>query len=217
MSGVVQSICTECIAGANHSLQMVLGLVAGAKRVLLEFGSEAQQQTLLPLLATGAYIPTMCLTEAMAGSDLAQIRCAARETPEGWLIEGEKIFISGGDQDLSEGVLHLVLARSGDGGLRGLSLFACRSVLPDGQRNKISVQRIEEKMGLHASPTCQLSFDGAYAELIGSAGQGLAGMFAMMNHARIDVSLQGVAHASRAYDIAYRYAAERLQGKSESG
>ena len=104
---------------------------------------------------------------------------------------------------MSEGILHLVLARTGDAasGTRGLSLFACLSDLPDGTRNEVSVTRIEEKLGLHASPTCQLAFDGAKAQLVGEEGGGLRAMFAMMNHARLDVALQGVAHAALAESV----------------
>ncbi len=120
---------------------------------------------------------------------------------------------------MSEGILHLVLARTGDAasGTRGLSLFACLSDLPDGTRNEVSVTRIEEKLGLHASPTCQLAFDGAKAQLVGEEGGGLRAMFAMMNHARLDVALQGVAHAARAADLARAYAAERRQGRGPDG
>ena len=217
LPGLLQYVISEIFSGANHSLQMVAGLVPGAAHVLTRFGTEQQQQTLIPLLASGSYLATMCLTESGAGSDLARIRCKATAIGDAWEISGEKIFISGGDQNLSDGILHLVLARTSDEGIRGLSLFACRSVLEDGRRNRVSVERIEEKMGLHASPTCQLHFDKAEAKIIGLPGEGLKCMFAMMNHARTDVALQGVAHAARAYDIASAYAAERLQGTDNSG
>jgi len=114
----------------------------------------------------------MCLTEPQAGSDLSEIRMQAREGADGWRLSGEKIFISGGDQNLAERILHLVLARTAPGGVGGLSLFVCPSHLEDGTRNPITVTRIEEKMGLHASPTCQLAFDDAAAELVGAAGEG---------------------------------------------
>ncbi|MBN9888179.1 acyl-CoA dehydrogenase family protein [Salipiger abyssi] len=207
---------SEIFSGANHSLQMVCNLVPGAISTLLKFGSEAQQNAWLPRLAAGEVLSTMCLTEPGAGSDLSRIRTRATRDGDGWRIEGEKIFISGGDQDLSEGVLHLVLARTGEDGVKGLSLFLCDSD-PDGERNAIAVTRIEEKLGLHASPTCQLAFDGARAELIGQEGGGLMAMFTMMNHARLDVALQGVAHASRAHQIAAAYAEERRQGRRPDG
>jgi alkylation response protein AidB-like acyl-CoA dehydrogenase len=157
----------------------------------------------------------MCMTEADAGSDLSRIRTRAVPDGAAWRISGEKIFISGGDQDLSEGILHLVLARTGDhgSGTRGLSLFLCRSHEEQGRRNSIRLVRIEEKLGLHASPTCQLSFEDATAEMIGQPGEGLKAMFVMMNHARIDVALQGVAHAARACDVASEFAARRVQGR----
>lgn len=157
----------------------------------------------------------MCLTEPSSGSDLSTLRTRAVEEDGVWRITGDKIFISGGDQDMSDGILHLVLARTGsmDEGTRGLSLFVCLDTRADGTRNAVTVARIEEKMGLHASPTCQMIFDGAHAEIIGKPGEGLKAMFTMMNHARIDVSLQGVAHSARAADIARSHARERRQGR----
>jgi 3-(methylthio)propanoyl-CoA dehydrogenase len=218
----LQAGMTEIFAGACHSLQMLTGLVPGAARTLLRFGSDEQIARLMPALASGATLATMCLTEPDAGSDLAAIRCRARRSDdgqgEGWLIEGEKIFISGGDQDLTADILHLVLARSGevDSGLHGLSLFLCRNGATWG-RNGLSVSRLESKMGLHASPTCQMEFSAAPAELIGAEGEGLRAMFTLMNHARLDVALQGVAHAARASDIAATYAAGRRQGRRADG
>ena len=217
MGALMLAVTSEIFSGANHSLQMVTGLVPGAVRVLKRFGTEEQRAKIMPQLATGEMLPTMCLTEPGAGSDLARIRCRGEQTGDGWRISGEKIFISGGDQDMSERILHLVLARTSDKGVKGLSLFLCPCTCSDGRRNAVTVTRIEEKMGLHASPTCQLAFDNAEAELVGDEGQGLAAMFAMMNHARTDVALQGVAHAARAYDIAASYAAERQQGRSPEG
>ena len=216
MDGLTGAVTSEIFAGANHSLQMVTGLVPGAARVLTRFGTDDQQARHLPGLASGETLATMCLTEPGAGSDLSRIRCRA-EDAGGWHITGEKIFISGGDQDMSDRILHLVLARTGPDPIRGLSLFLCPCTRSDGSRNAVTVTRIEEKMGLHASPTCQLSFDGAEAELIGQEGKGLAAMFTMMNHARLDVALQGVAHAARAHDIAATYAAERVQGRGADG
>lgn len=204
---------SEIFSGANHSLQMVCNLVPGAISTLLKFGTPEQQSQWIPKLSSGDVLATMCLTEPAAGSDLSAIRCSAVKTDEQWSINGEKIFISGGDQDLSSSILHLVLARSADSEdrLRGLSLFICAA------QPGIRVARIESKLGLHASPTCQLVFDQARAELIGEEGDGLKAMFTLMNHARIDVALQGVAHASRAAYIAGLYAAERQQGRQSDG
>jgi len=217
MGALMLAITSEVFSGANHSLQMVTGLVPGAIRTLRRFGTDAQQARYLPSLVSGEALATMCLTEPTAGSDLSRIRCKAARGDRDWRITGEKIFISGGDQDLSEHILHLVLARTGEGGVKGLSLFLCPSTRVDGARNSVTVTRIEDKMGLHASPTCQLAFDEAEAELIGAEGRGLAAMFTMMNHARIDVALQGVAHAARAYEIATHYAAGREQGRGPDG
>lgn len=217
LGALMLAMTSEIFSGANHSLQMVTGLVPGAVRTLMRFGSADQKTRHIQPLASGETLATMCLTEPGAGSDLSRVRCHAKATGDTWQITGEKIFISGGDQDMSARILHLVLARTSDSGVKGLSLFLCPCTRADGSRNAVSVTRIEEKMGLHASPTCQLAFDGAEAELIGAEGQGLMAMFTMMNHARADVALQGVAHAARAYDIASSYAAERIQGRGPEG
>ena len=213
LSPLIGAACSEVFSGANHAMQMVCNLVPGAINTLLRFGTEAQKTAWIPKLASGAVLSTMCLTEPGAGSDLSAIRTQARQAGDTWRLAGEKIFISGGDQDMSDGILHLVLARTGtpQEGVRGLSLFLCAP------QQVIRVTRIEEKMGLHASPTCQMVFDGASAELVGEVGGGLKAMFTMMNHARIDVALQGVAHAARAGQIARAYAAGRRQGRDAAG
>ena len=152
--GLTLAAVSEVFSGANQSLQMLNGLVPGAVRTILTHGTEAQRNWAIPPLAAGDWLSTMCLTEPGAGSDLGRIRCRAERQGNAWAITGEKIFITGADQDLSEGILHLVLARSGGEGVGGLSLFLCRGVLPDCTRNAVTVTRIEEKLGLHASPTC---------------------------------------------------------------
>ncbi|OCX67349.1 acyl-CoA dehydrogenase [Thioclava sp. SK-1] len=217
-NAVLAGAVSEIFSGANHALQMLCNLVPGAVSTLMKFGTSAQQKTWIPKLCSGQWLSTMCLTEPEAGSDLSGIRTRARQTDMGWQITGEKIFISGGDQDMSQGILHLVLARTGlvEDGIRGLSLFLCPSHTEAG-RNGITVTRIEEKLGLHGSPTCHLAFDGADAQLIGSQGAGLMAMFTMMNHARLDVALQGVAHAARAHHIAVDYATQRQQGRKPDG
>jgi 3-(methylthio)propanoyl-CoA dehydrogenase len=208
---VTAAAVSEIFSGACHALQMVCGLVPGAASVIARHGTPDQQARWLPHLASGAVLATMCLTEPDAGSDLGAIRTRARRDGAGWRIYGEKIFISGGDQDLSAGILHLVLARSGGDGVAGLSLFLC----PAGPG--VQVTRLERKLGLHASPTCAMRFDAAQAELIGAEGQGLAAMFVLMNHARLDVALQGVAHATRAHAIARAHADGRQQGRRPDG
>ena len=213
---LIAALVSEVFSGANHAMQMVCNLVPGAMTTLRRFGTPAQQADWLPRLASGAALSTMCLTEPGAGSDLSRIRTRATQTDDGWVLNGEKIFISGGDQDLSEDILHLVLARTGDvaEGIRGLSLFlASRS----GAGPAIRVTRIEDKLGLHASPTCHMVFDDAPCALIGAEGEGLRAMFTLMNHARLDVALQGVAHASRAHAIAASHAADRKQGRRADG
>lgn len=214
LPGPLLGAVSEIFAGANHSLQMVTALVPGGARTILGFGTEAQQARWLPRLASGEWLATMAITEPGAGSDLSGLRTRAVRDGDGWRIDGEKIFISGGDQDLTPRILHLVLARTGgmDEGTRGLSLFLVPSHDEAGERLPVEVTRIEEKTGLHASPTCQLAFAGAAAEPLGAEGGGLRAMFTMMNHARLDVALQGVAHAARASHVARSYAAERRQG-----
>jgi len=213
ISPVIASGVSEIFSGANHSLQMVCNLVPGAISTLLKYGSNDQQSRWIPHLANGTALATMCLTETEAGSDLSAIRCRAEQNNQQWMITGEKIFISGGDQDLSDDILHLVLARSNTekNGMQGLSLYLCP------KQPAASVTRLEKKLGLNASPTCQMRFDGAHAELIGLEGEGLNAMFTLMNHARVDVALQGVAHAAHTALKASGYAAERRQGKTSDG
>ena len=202
---------SEIFSGANHSMQMVCNLVPGAISTLVRFGTEEQKTRWIPKLASGDTLSTMALTEPQAGSDLSVIRTRATRSGDLWRLEGEKIFISGGDQDLSKDILHMVLARTSDDGLGGLSLFLC----PNQPGAKVA--RIEEKLGLHASPTCHMVFDGAEADLIGAEGQGLRAMFTVMNHARLDVAMQGIGHAAHAARIARSYATERKQGRIPDG
>lgn len=215
-NALVAAAVSEIFSGANLSMQMVCNLVPGAISMLRRFGSDAQQTEWIPKLAAGEALSTMCLTEPGAGSDLSRIRTKATRGIDGWVISGEKIFISGGDQDLSDDILHLILARTGakEDGVKGLSLF-----LTSKQKagSAIKITRIEEKMGLHASPTCQMAFDECPAEMIGEEGTGLKAMFVLMNHARLDVSLQGVALAGHSHRIAKAYAAERKQGRRPDG
>ncbi|MCB1335926.1 MAG: acyl-CoA dehydrogenase family protein [Maritimibacter sp.] len=215
LDGVIGAVVSEIESGASQAFNMLVDLTPGSIRTVLDYGTDDQKARFIPPMVEGRWLGTMCLTEPGAGSDLGRVRTRAVADGDGWKISGEKIFISGGDQDISEGIFHLVLARTGapEDGVKGLSLFACPSDLADGTRNAVRVTRIEEKMGLHAQPTCQLAFDGASAELVGVEGGGLKAMFTLMNHARIEVALQGVAHAARAWDIATAYAAERVQGR----
>lgn len=209
----VQAGVSEIMSGANHAFQMLVGLVPGAAHILAHGFDEARAAELFEPIVEGTCLATMCLTEPDAGSELPNLRCAAEEEDGVWKITGNKIFISGGGQSLSEDILHLVLARSGtrEDGRAELSLFA----VP--QSPAVKVTRLEEKSGLHASPTCAMSFEGAEGELVGKPGGGLAAMFPMMNHARIDVALQGVGHAAAVTGIAKEYAETRVQGRGAEG
>ena len=211
VSPLIAAGVSEMFSGANHSMQMVCNLVPGAITTLLRFGTDAQREHWIPKLASGEALSTMALTEPQAGSDLSMIRTKATRDGGDWRLNGEKIFISGGDQDMSDDILHMVLARTSDDGLRGLSLFLCA------KQPAAKVTRIEEKLGLHASPTCHMVFDDAEAELIGEEGQGLKAMFTVMNHARLDVAMQGIGHATQAARIARSYADERKQGRKVDG
>jgi hypothetical protein len=210
---LVQAAATELIAGACHAFQMLVGLVPGAAKIIAYGLPEARAAQLIAPLAEGAALATMALTEPDAGSDLSHIRLSARQDGEVWRLSGNKIFISGGGQSLTGDIVHLVLARTGtrSDGRAELSLFA----VPGTER--VTVARLEEKLGLHASPTCELNFAGATGELIGKPGGGLSAMFPMMNHARIDVALQGVGHAAAVTQLANDYAATRIQGRGPDG
>jgi 3-(methylthio)propanoyl-CoA dehydrogenase len=214
---VLAAAVSEMLSGACIAFQMVLSLGQGAMRTLAVNGSAEQRARWMPRLASGEWLATMCLTEPQAGSDLGLVRCLASPTGDGhWTIQGGKIFISGGDQDMTGRQLHLVLARTqgAPSGVKGLALFLCPSELEDGRRNAVTVMRLEEKMGLHASPTCQMAFDGAVAEMVGQPGEGLARMFTMMNAERLDVAVQGVGLAEVAGQRARAYAGERRQGRA---
>lgn len=222
---------TEMFTGAAMAFWMYAGLTGAAARVIAEHGPEHLRQPVAELMFTGKWGGTMCLTEAGAGSDVGENR--ARATPlEGepgtYLLEGEKIFISSGDQDLTENVIHLVLARTPDSppGTKGLSLFLVPKFRFDhgsralGERNGAYVVGIEEKMGIHGSSTCTLELGGrapCHGWLVGEEHEGIKIMFLMMNEARVGVGCQGVAMGSAAYHYALAYAKERTQGpKAES-
>jgi butyryl-CoA dehydrogenase len=219
---VVGYALQEVFASANLALSLNPVLTQGAIELLLEWGTVEQQMTYLPKLLTGEWSGTMNLTEPDAGSDLGEIRVEAKRDAEGrWRVSGTKIFITWGEHDLAENIVHLVLARTPDAppGAKGLSLFLVPKMLvqADGtldRRNSVQALRLEEKMGIHASPTCQMQFDAAFGELVGSEGQGMRAMFTMMNAARLSIGLQGPSVAERSFQKAARYAAERRQGRS---
>jgi alkylation response protein AidB-like acyl-CoA dehydrogenase len=217
LSHVLGAAISEMIAGACLSFQMLVGLPPSAARVIELAGNAEQRNRFLPKLVSGEWLSSMCLTEPQAGSDLGRIACQAEATPAGdYALTGMKIFISGGDHDVTDNIVHLILARTANAvpGVRGLSLFVAPALLADDSRNAIACLNIEEKMGLHGSPTCQIALDGAHAEMLGEEGQGLALMFGMMNAARIEVGLQGVGLAQVALQRALAYAGERRQGRT---
>ncbi|HSF47772.1 MAG TPA: acyl-CoA dehydrogenase family protein, partial [Burkholderiales bacterium] len=217
---VLASAVSEMLSGACVTFQMILSLGQGAMRAIAANGSEVQQERYLTKLVSGEWLATMCLTEPQAGSDLGLTRTLAEPAGDGrYRLTGSKIFISGGDQNMTGNVVHLVLARTPNApaGVKGLSLFLCPAVREDGQRNAVACVRLEEKMGMHSSPTCQMAFDGAEAEMLGIEGQGLTHMFVMMNAERIDVGIQGVGLAEVAGQRSRAYAAERRQGRAEDG
>jgi alkylation response protein AidB-like acyl-CoA dehydrogenase len=211
---VLEGVLYEWLSASNHGWTMAPGLLHGAYECLRHHGSEALRAAWLPKIASGEWLATMCLTESHAGSDLGLVRTAAKPQPDGgFRITGSKIFISGGEHDLTDNIVHLVLARLPDApaGPKGLSLFLVPKFLPGGERNAAWCDRIEEKMGLHGSPTCAMRFDGAQGWIVGEPHRGLAAMFLMMNAARLHVALQGVGLLDAALQMARAYAAERHQ------
>ena len=214
LPAVLDTLLYEMLSAANHGWTMAPGLLHGAYECLRHHGSAALRQTYLPKLATGEWLATMCLTEPHAGSDLGLVRTRAVPLPDGrYALSGTKIFISGGEHDLSDNIVHLVLARLPDSppGPKGLSLFLVPKFYEDGQRSAVFCDRIEEKMGLHGSPTCVMRFDEAPAWLVGEVGKGLGAMFIMMNAARLHVAMQGIGLLDAAWQKADAYARERRQ------
>jgi len=214
LPAVLECVLFEWLAGANHGWTMAPGLLHGAYECIKHHASDALKAQYLEKVATGEWLATMCLTEAHAGSDLGLVRTRAVLQPDGSArVNGSKIFISGGEHDLTDNIVHLVLARLPDApaGPKGLSLFLVPKVLQDGSRNTVVCERIEEKMGLHGSPTCVMRFDDATGWLVGEPNKGLNAMFVMMNAARLHVGLQGIGLLEAAWQKASAYAAERRQ------
>ena len=205
---------TELASAADMAFFLAPVLTAGAIDLLVQYGTPDQQARFLPHLVTGAWNGTMCLTEPQAGSDLAALRTRADPLPNGrYALHGQKIYITWGEHETTPNILHLVLARlpGAPEGSRGISLFAASKFLADGTRNALRCGGIEHKLGIHASPTCTMLFDGAEAELVGEANRGLNAMFAMMNAARLGVGVQGVGQGARALELAEAYAVQRTQ------
>jgi alkylation response protein AidB-like acyl-CoA dehydrogenase len=211
---VLNQVLHEWLSAANHGWTMAPGLLHGAYECLKHHASPEVQAQYLEKVGTGQWLATMCLTEPQAGSDLGLCRTKAVSLADGsYGLSGTKIFISGGEHDLSENIVHLVLARieGAPPGPKGLSLFVTAKYLPGGSRSSAVCERIEEKMGIHGSPTCVMRFDGTPAQLVGEAGKGLAAMFVMMNAARLHVALQGIGLLDAAWQKADAYARERRQ------
>ena len=210
----------EMWQGANMSFGLCPLLNQGAIKAITAHGSDEQKQYYLEKLISGEWTGTMNLTEPQAGSDLGLLRTKAEKQSNGtYKISGQKIFITYGEHDFTENIIHLVLARTPDApeDVKGISLFIVPKILDDGSRNEVRCIGIEHKLGIHASPTCTMEFSGATGYLIGAENEGLKCMFTMMNNARLSVGLQGVAIAEAAYQHAYAYAHDRVQGKSFSG
>ncbi len=204
----------EAAASANLALSLCPMLTQDAIALLEAHGTPDQRHRFIPSLIDGTWSGTMCLTESQSGSDLSGIRTRAMpDGTGGWRITGEKIYISFGEHAMTDNILHMVLARLPDApsGSAGISLFAVPKRGTDGSANGVRCLSIEDKLGIHGSPTCVMGFEGARGELVGPPHQGLACMFAMMNAARLGVAMQGVALAERAFRRAAAFAADRMQ------
>ncbi len=220
LPSVLEIMLYEMLSAANHGWTMAPGLLHGAYECIKHYASSSLKETYLSKVGTGEWLATMCLTEPHAGSDLGLSRTKATPQADGrYALNGTKIFISGGEHDLTENIVHLVLARLPDAppGPKGLSLFLVPKFYPNGERSAVHCDRIEEKMGLHGSPTCVMRFDDALAEIIGEPGKGLNAMFVMMNAARLHVAMQGIGLLDAAWQKADAYAKERRQMRAPAG
>src|SRR6476469_716140 len=219
---VVGTAVTEYILSASHSFEMYQGLTAGAIASLLVKGSDELKQKFVPTMITGKWTGTMNLTEPHCGTDLGLLKSRADPNPDGsYSISGTKIFISSGEHDLSENIIHLVLAKiaGAPDNVKGISLFVVPKCLVNddgsmGERNGVSCGALEKKMGIHGNATCVMNYDGAKGWLVGEPEKGLAAMFIMMNAARLGVGLQGLAQGEVAYQNAAAYARDRRQSRA---
>jgi alkylation response protein AidB-like acyl-CoA dehydrogenase len=214
---LVDAVAREMLVACNHGWVMYPDLLHGAYETIKAHASEDVKARYLRDVATGRTLAAMALTEPQAGSDLGLLRTRAERQPDGSLrIVGQKIFISGGEHDLTDNIVHLVLCRLPDAppGTKGISLALVPKLLPDGAANALHCDGIEHKTGIHGSATCAMRYEGATGWLVGEPHRGLAAMFLMMNSARLHVGLQGLGHQEMATQNALRYAAERLQGRA---
>ena len=215
----------EMVCSSNLSFGLTPGLTHGAIHALLLHATDELKDIYLPKMVSGAWSGVMCLTEPTAGTDLGLLKTRAEPNADGsYAITGTKIFISAGEQDQTENIIHLVLARlpGAPKGSKGISLFVCPKVMVNadgslGERNSFSCASIEHKMGIHASPTCVMNYDGATGWLVGQPHRGLPAMFTMMNTARLYVGVQGLGVGESAYQNALAYAKDRLQGRALTG
>ena len=222
---LMHTAVNETFVSANMAFNMYQGLTHGAYSAILVHGTEEQKQKWLPKLVTCDWTGTMNLTEPHCGTDLGLLRTKAEPQADGsYRITGQKIFISAGDHDMAENIVHLVLAKAPGGGegTKGISLFIVPKFLVNedgslGDRNAVSVGKVEEKMGIHGNATCVMNYDGATGWLLGELHKGMKAMFTMMNEARLGVALQGYAVAEAAYQNALAYAKDRLQGRDVTG
>jgi alkylation response protein AidB-like acyl-CoA dehydrogenase len=222
---VMSSAANEAFVSANMAFNMYQGLTHGAYSAIHAHGTDAQKQKWLPKMVTCEWTGTMNLTEPHCGTDLGLMRTKAVPQDDGsYQITGQKIFISAGDHDLADNIVHLVLAKipGGPDGIKGVSLFIVPKVMVDdagalGDPNGVSVGKIEDKMGIHGNATCVMNYDEATGHLLGDEHKGMRAMFTMMNEARLGVGLQGYAQAEVAYQNAVFYANDRLQGRAVTG
>ena len=222
MPHVVSTAISEFLCSANHSFEMYNGLTQGAIAALLVKGTDEQKAKYLPNMVSGRWTGTMNLTEPHCGTDLGLLKTRADPNPDGsYSLTGTKIFISSGEHDLSENIIHMVIAKIGGApdNVKGISLFLVPKFLVNedgsvGERNTVGCGSIEKKMGIHGNSTCVMNYDGAKGWLVGEAEKGLAAMFIMMNAARLGVGLQGLAQGEVAYQNAVTYARERRQGRA---
>jgi len=224
MPKTISSFFDEMLSAASLSFKLYSELSIGAYNCILHHGSDSIKKKFLPNMVKGIWSGTMCLTEPVCGTDLGLLKTKAEEGSDGtYKLTGQKIFITSGDQDLTENIIHLVLARTPDSpsGTKGISLFLVPKVQVKedgtlGSRNGVSTNSIESKMGIRGSATCVLNFDGAIGYMIGPKNKGLSSMFTMMNLERIVVGLQGLGLSEIAYQNALNYSKERKQGKSNN-
>ncbi len=225
MPYVMGTAVGEMFSGANQAFVMYQGLTHGAASAILAHGTDEQKNKYLPNMVSCEWTGTMNLTEPHCGTDLGLMRTKAEPQDDGsYKISGQKIFISAGDHDMAENIIHLVLAKipGGPEGIKGVSLFIVPKFIVNedgslGERNGVSVGKIEEKMGIHGNSTCVMNYDEATGWLLGEVHKGMRAMFTMMNEARLGVGMQGLSQAEAAYQNALEYAKDRLQGRDVTG